>query len=112
MALLADEKKFTKARDRLSADRRNLPWVKVEKDYVFEGPDGEETLFELFDGRSQLIIYHFMFGPGWEEGCTSCSLVADHIDGAAVHLAQRDVTLLAVSHAPLPEFLFIGAARR
>jgi len=103
-ALLADEKKFTQTRDKLSADRRNLPWVKIEKDYVFAGPDGKETLHDLFDGKSQLIIYHFMFGPGWEQGCPACSFVSDHIDGAAVHLAQRDVTLLAVSHAPLPEF--------
>ena len=102
--LLAKEKAFTQQRDQLSEGRRNLPWVKIEKDYVFEGPDGKESLLELFNGKSQLIIYHFMFGPGWEQGCKSCSLVSDHIDGAVVHLAQRDVTLLAVSHAPLPEF--------
>jgi len=102
--LLVEEKKFTRARDVLSARRRELPWVKVEKDYVFEGPDGEETLRDLFGGKSQLIIYHFMYGPGWEQGCAACSLLSDHIDGAFIHLAQRDVTLLAVSHAPLQEF--------
>jgi predicted dithiol-disulfide oxidoreductase (DUF899 family) len=100
-ALLAREKAFTHERDALSAARRQLPWVKVEKDYVFEGPDGRQTLAELFDGRSQLIVYHFMFGPGWEQGCPSCSLLADHFDGAIVHLAQRDVTFVAVSRAPL-----------
>lgn len=100
---LIKEKEFTRLRDRLSAERRTLPWVKVEKRYVFDGPNGKETLADLFAGRSQLIVYHFMFGPGWEEGCKSCSFVADHIDGAVVHLAQRDVTLLAVSRAPLPQ---------
>src|SRR5216684_5972726 len=98
---LAKEKEFTRLRDQLSAARRALPWVKVDKTYGFEGPAGKTTLAELFDGRRQLIVYHFMFGPGWEEGCPSCSFLADHIDGAAVHLAQRDVTLLAVSRAPL-----------
>jgi predicted dithiol-disulfide oxidoreductase (DUF899 family) len=100
-AHLAREKEFTRLRDRLSADRRALPWAKVDKTYVFDGPHGKVTLGELFNGRRQLIVYHFMFGPGWEEGCPSCSFLADHIDGAAVHLAQRDVTLLAVSRAPL-----------
>jgi predicted dithiol-disulfide oxidoreductase (DUF899 family) len=100
-AHLAREKEFTRVRDRLSAERRALPWVKVDKTYVFDGPHGKVTLGELFNGRRQLIVYHFMFGPGWEEGCPSCSFLADHIDGAAVHLAQRDVTLLAVSRAPL-----------
>jgi predicted dithiol-disulfide oxidoreductase (DUF899 family) len=100
-AHLAREKEFTRMRDRLSADRRALPWVRIDKTYVFDGPHGKVTLAELFDGRRQLIVYHFMFGPGWEEGCPSCSFLADHIDGAAVHLAQRDVTLLAVSRAPL-----------
>jgi predicted dithiol-disulfide oxidoreductase (DUF899 family) len=80
-----------------------LPWVKVGKSYVFDGPRGKETLADLFGGRSQLLIYHFMLGPGWEEGCKSCSFLADHFDGAAVHLAHRDVTLLAVSRAPLPQ---------
>jgi predicted dithiol-disulfide oxidoreductase (DUF899 family) len=101
--LLRKEKEFTRLRDRLSAERRELPWVRVDKDYVFEGPDGKETLAELFDGRSQLIVYHFMFGPGWEQGCPSCSFVSDHIDGANRHLPHRDVTLLAVSRAPLEQ---------
>jgi len=100
-AHLAREKEFTRLRDQLSAERRALPWVRVDKAYAFDGPEGKATLADLFDGRSQLIVYHFMFGPGWEEGCPSCSFLADHIDGAAVHLAQRDVTLLAVSRAPL-----------
>ena len=101
--LLRKEKEFTRLRDRLSAERRELPWVRVDKDYVFEGPDGKETLAELFAGRSQLIVYHFMFGPGWEQGCPSCSFVSDHIDGANRHLPHRDVTLLAVSRAPLEQ---------
>jgi predicted dithiol-disulfide oxidoreductase (DUF899 family) len=101
--LLAKEKELTRQRDALSRQRRELPWVKVEKQYVFDGPDGKETLADLFGGRTQLIIYHFMFGPGWEEGCKSCSFLADHIDGAVVHLAHRDVTLMAVSRAPLPQ---------
>ena len=101
-ALLAREKEFTRLRDELSAARRALPWVKVAKNYVFDGPGGKQTLADLFDGRSQLIVYHFMFGPEWDQGCRSCSFLADHIDGATIHLAQRDVTLLAVSRAPLP----------
>ena len=101
--LLIKEKELTRLRDQLSAERRELPWVKVEKPYVFDGPDGKETLADLFAGRSQLIIYHFMFAPGWEEGCRSCSFLADHIDGSVMHLAHRDVTLLAVSRAPLPQ---------
>jgi predicted dithiol-disulfide oxidoreductase (DUF899 family) len=100
---LRKEKEYTRLRDQLSAERRELPWVRVDKAYVFDGPDGKETLADLFGGRSQLIVYHFMLGPGWREGCKSCSFLADHIDGAAVHLAQRDVTLLAVSRAPPPE---------
>jgi predicted dithiol-disulfide oxidoreductase (DUF899 family) len=99
--LLAKEKEFTRLRDQLSAERRELPWVRVEKDYLFDGPDGKETLADLFDGRTQLLVYHFMFGPEWEQGCPSCSYVSDHIDGANWHLPQRDVTLLAVSRAPL-----------
>ena len=99
--LLAKEKDFTRLRDELGALRRDLPWERVEKDYVFEGPDGEATLAELFEGRSQLIVYHFMFGPDWEEGCRSCSLLADHYDPAIVHLNQRDVTMVTVSRAPL-----------
>jgi predicted dithiol-disulfide oxidoreductase (DUF899 family) len=100
---LSEEKEFTRLRDRLSAARRELPWVRVEKDYVFDTPDGKATLADLFDGRSQLLVYHFMFGPGWEQGCPSCSFLSDHIDGANLHLPQRDVTLLAVSRAPLPQ---------
>jgi len=101
--LLAKEKDFTRQRDALSAQRRKLPWVRVEKDYVFDTPGGKKTLAELFGSRSQLIVYHFMFGPGWEEGCPSCSYMSDHFDGMLVHLAHRDVTLLAISRAPLPE---------
>jgi len=101
--LLRKEKEFTKLRDELSRQRRELPWEKVEKQYVFEGPSGKETLAELFDGRSQLIVYHFMFGPGWEAGCPSCSFLADHIGGSLVHLANRDVTLAVVSRAPLAQ---------
>ena len=102
-AHLAKEKALTKARDQLSAERRALPWVKVEKNYVFDTPSGKKTLGDLFGGRSQLIVYHFMLGPDWGEGCPSCSYLADHFDGAAMHLAHRDVTLTAVSRAPLPE---------
>jgi len=101
--LLAKEKSFTRQRDALSAERRELPWVRVEKQYVFDAPGGKQTLADLFDGRSQLIVYHFMFGPGWEQGCPSCSLLSDHLDGSVVHLAQRDVTLAVVSRAPLSE---------
>jgi predicted dithiol-disulfide oxidoreductase (DUF899 family) len=102
-AHLAAEKAFTKARDDLSRQRRELPWVKVEKNYVFDTPAGKRTLSDLFQGRSQLIVYHFMLGPGWEAGCPSCSFLADHFDGANIHLAQRDVTLTVVSRAPLAE---------
>ena len=102
-AHLENEKRFTRARDELSRQRRELPWVKVEKAYMFEGPNGRETLADLFDGRGQLIVYHFMFGPDWEQGCPSCSYLADHFDGAAVHLAQRDVKLLVVSRAPFAQ---------
>ena len=102
-AHLAKEKALTKARDQLSAERRALPWVKVEKNYVFDTPSGKKTLGDLFEGRSQLVIYHFMLGPGWGEGCPSCSFLADHFDGAAIHLVQRDVTFIVVSRAPLPK---------
>jgi len=98
--LLIKEKEFTRLRDELSRQRRELPWEKVEKKYVFEGPRGKETLGDLFDHRSQLIVYHFMLGPGWSEGCPSCSYLADHFDGATIHLAHRDVTLAVVSRAP------------
>jgi predicted dithiol-disulfide oxidoreductase (DUF899 family) len=101
--LLNKEKELTRLRDQVSAARRDLPWVKIETNYVFDGPHGKETLADLFDGRSQLVVYHFMFAPGWDEGCRSCSFLADHIDGALVHLAHRDVTLLAVSRAPLSQ---------
>lgn len=98
--LLAKEKEFTRARDQLSELRRNLPWFKVEKKYVFEGPGGEETLSDLFAGRSQLVVYHFMFDPAWEEGCKSCSFWADNYDRIIVHLNHRDVTMLGISKAP------------
>src|SRR3974390_1300540 len=101
--LLIKEKELTRLRDQLATERRALPWVKIEKPYVFEGPDGRETLADLFDGRSQLIIKHFMLGPGWTEGCVGCSFELDHIDGILVHLEQRDVSYVAVSRAPLPE---------
>jgi predicted dithiol-disulfide oxidoreductase (DUF899 family) len=102
-ALLAKEKEATRQRDDLSRARRELPWVQVEKQYLFDTPEGKKTLGELFDGRSQLLVYHFMLGPGWGEGCKSCSFLADHIDGSLVHLAQRDVTFVVVSRAPLAE---------
>ena len=96
-ALLAKEKEVTRQRDELSRQRRALPWVKVDTNYVFEGPRGRIPLLDLFNGCSQLIIYHFMLGPGWPEGCPSCSFLADHFDGALPHLAQRDVSFAAVS---------------
>ncbi len=102
-SLLAREKAFTKARDELSRQRQELPWVKVEKAYEFNGPNGKETLADLFGGRGQLLVYHFMFGPGWEQGCPSCSFLADHFDCAVIHLAQRDVTFVVVSRAPYKE---------
>ncbi len=100
-ALLLKEKKFTKARDAVNAERRKLPWVLVDKDYVFDGPQGKESLSELFGKKSQLIVWHFMFGPDWKEGCTHCSLWADSFNGNIVHLAARDITMLAISRAPL-----------
>ena len=102
-AHLADEKAFTRARDALSRKRRELPWEKVEKKYVFDTPDGKKTLADLFGGKSQLIVYHFMLGPDWEQGCPSCSLLADHFDGAVIHLARRDVAFVVVSRAPLDQ---------
>jgi predicted dithiol-disulfide oxidoreductase (DUF899 family) len=102
-AFLTQEKEFTRLRDELSRQRRALPWEKVEKRYEFDSTRGKVTLAELFDGRSQLIVYHFMFGPGWKEGCPSCSYLADHFDGSTIHLANRDTTLVVVSHAPLAE---------
>lgn len=100
---LAREKEFTRLRDQISAERRELPWVKVEENYVFESPRGRASLAELFEGRGQLIVYHFMFGPGWTEGCPSCAFIADHFEGMLPHLNARDVTLLAISRAPLDQ---------
>jgi predicted dithiol-disulfide oxidoreductase (DUF899 family) len=100
---LAKEKEFTRLRDELSRQRRALPWEKVEKRYEFNSTNGKLPLADLFDGRSQLIVYHFMFGPGWEAGCPSCSYLADHFDGLSIHLANRDTTLAVVSRAPLNE---------
>ena len=101
--LLLKEKEITRLTDEVNEERRRLPWVKIDKQYVFDTPEGKQTLADLFDGRSQLIVKHFMFGPGWEEGCVGCSFGSDHIDGASLHLAHHDVTLLAVSRAPLEE---------
>jgi len=98
---LAREKEFTRLRDQLSRERRALPWVKIDKPYRFEGPDGAQTLGDLFGPRRQLIVYHFMLGPTWQEGCKSCSFWADNFDGIDAHLAHRDTTLLLVSRAPL-----------
>jgi predicted dithiol-disulfide oxidoreductase (DUF899 family) len=97
------EKKFSKLRDALNRARRKLPWVKIEKDYVFDGPNGKVTLADLFCDRRQLIIYHFMFGPGWEEGCPHCSFWADHYDSVSFHIGQRDTAFVVVSRAPLKE---------
>jgi predicted dithiol-disulfide oxidoreductase (DUF899 family) len=101
--LLAKEKEFTRLRDELSRQRRELPWEKVEKGYVFEGAHGKLALADLFEGRSQLIIYHFMLGPGWKEGCPSCSYLSDSFDGVTIHLAHRDTSFAVVSRAPLAE---------
>jgi predicted dithiol-disulfide oxidoreductase (DUF899 family) len=102
-AFLAKEKAFTRARDQLSAERRELPWVKLDKTYAFDTPEGKKSLADLFAGRSQLIVYHFMLGPDWIEGCPSCSYLADHFDGMLPHLAERDVSFTAISRAPLAE---------
>src|SRR5260370_3812952 len=102
-ALLLKEKEFTHLRDKINAERLALPWVKVEKNYVFDSSKGKKNLAELFDGRSQLIIYHFMLGPGWDAGRPGCSFLSDHIDGALAHLENPDVTWIAVSRAPLAE---------
>jgi predicted dithiol-disulfide oxidoreductase (DUF899 family) len=101
--LLTREKDLNRLRDELAEQRRQLPWVRVDKEYRFAGPDGTRTLPDLFAGRSQLLVYHFMFGPDWDEGCPSCSFWADSYDGIVVHLAHRDVTLVAISHAPYPK---------
>lgn len=107
--LLAREKQLTRELDAVRALRRELPWVKVEKPYTFDGPEGKQTLADLFDGRSQLIVRHFMFGPGWKEGCVGCSFASDHAEAALVHLEHHDVAYVAVSRAPLNE---IEAFRR
>ncbi|MDP1869300.1 MAG: thioredoxin family protein [Bradyrhizobium sp.] len=101
-AHLTHEKEFTQARDRLNEERRALPWVKVDKAYSFDGPRGPQTLNELFAGRSQLVVQHFMFAPDWSEGCRSCSFWADGFERMIPHLAARDTTLVAISRAPLP----------
>jgi predicted dithiol-disulfide oxidoreductase (DUF899 family) len=101
--LLAREKELTHLRDEIARERRALPWVGVDKSYIFDAPEGRRTLAELFDGRHQLLVQHFMLAPGWEQGCPSCSYMADHSDGMNIHLAHRDVTLVAISRAPLVE---------
>jgi predicted dithiol-disulfide oxidoreductase (DUF899 family) len=103
LALLEREKAHTRERDELALLRRELPWVRVDKPYRFVGPHGTRTLHDLFGERSQLLVYHFMFGADWDAGCPSCAFVADHIDGARVHLAARDVAFAAVSRAPYPQ---------
>lgn len=100
-ALMAREKEFTRLRDELSRQRRELPWEKVTKPYTFDGPRGKETLADLFEGRSQLVVYHFMFHPAWNEGCVGCSFWADNFNGIDIHLAHRDISFLAISRAPL-----------
>lgn len=103
LELLEAEKELVRHSDEVARRRRELPWVKVDKRYTFDTPAGERTLAELFAGRSQLLVQHFMFGPGWEQGCPSCSFMADHSDGMTAHLANRDVTFVVISRAPLPE---------
>ena len=105
LGLLQAEKELTRRRDELSRQRRALPWVRIDKAYEFDTADGPRSLPDLFDGRSQLLVYHFMFGPDWDEGCPSCSFWADNFDGIGVHLAHRDVTFLAVSRAPLDRLM-------
>jgi predicted dithiol-disulfide oxidoreductase (DUF899 family) len=100
-ALLAEEKAHMRASDELARKRRELPWVKVDKTYEFDTPQGRKTLADLFDGRSQLIVYHFMLGPDWEEGCVGCSFVSDHMTGIVTHLEHHDVSYMTVSRAPL-----------
>jgi predicted dithiol-disulfide oxidoreductase (DUF899 family) len=101
--LLARERELTHLSDQIARERRALPWVRVDKDYVFDTPEGRRTLAELFEGRRQLMVQHFMFAPGWQQGCPSCSFMADHSDGMTLHLAHRDVTFVAVSRATLAE---------
>jgi len=98
--LLKKEKEFSKARDELTCERQKLPWVNIEKDYFFDGPKGKVSLGEIFKGKSQLIVYHFMFEEDWEEGCKSCSFLADHYEPAIIHLANRDVSMVTISKAP------------
>lgn len=105
LALLAREKEMTRLQDEVNAARRELPWVRIEKDYAFDTSTGRKTLSELFDGRSQLFVYHFMFGPDWQQGCLGCSFYCDHVDGANQHLKHHDVTFVAVSRAPLAKLL-------
>src|SRR5690349_13419797 len=100
---LKKEKLLTRLRDDLSRERRQLPWVKVEKNYVFEGPNGKETLADLFGGRSQLVVYHFMLAPGQKEPCVGCSFESDHIDGMLMHLEHHDVSFVVVARAPFVE---------
>ncbi|HSC64403.1 MAG TPA: thioredoxin family protein [Caldimonas sp.] len=102
-ALLAREKELVRLRDDVARARRALPWERVAKDYVFDTPEGRRSLADLFEGRRQLLVQHFMLGPGWEQGCPSCSFMADHTDGMRVHLAHRDVSFVAVSRAPMSE---------
>ena len=107
---LAKEKEFTRLRDQLSQERRDLPWVKVDKPYIFDGPNGKESLSEVFAGRSQLLVYHFMFGPEWSEGCKSCSFWADNFNSIIIHLNQRDATMVAISRAPLEKLFAFQSA--
>jgi predicted dithiol-disulfide oxidoreductase (DUF899 family) len=102
-ALLARERELTHLRDQIARERRALPWERIEKNYVFDATEGPRTLAELFEGRRQLLVQHFMLGPGWEQGCPSCSFMADHTDGMTVHLAHRNTTFVAISRAPLAE---------
>jgi len=101
--LLAREKELTHLHDQIAAARRALPWERIDKNYVFDSPQGRRSLADLFEGRRQLLVQHFMLGPGWEQGCPSCSFMADHTDGMNVHLAHRDVTMVAISRAPIAE---------
>ena len=109
LVLLAEEKAFTAARDALSARRREMPWVRIAEDYRFSTPQGQKSLADLFAGRSQLIVYHFMYGPDWQQPCKSCSFWADNFNGIGVHLNARDVEMVAVSAAPLPKIEAVKA---
>src|SRR5262245_57836727 len=101
--LLAQEKELTHLYDKVARQRRSMPWVRIDKEYLFDTPVGKRSLYDLFEGRSQLMVQHFMLGPGWGEGCPSCSYMADHTDGMNVHLEQRDITFVAISRAPMAE---------